>query len=149
MTEIKWMTVGIPVPQGSKRHVGNGIMIEQSAGLPAWRNQLIYDIQKAADGFQFEAGINVTLDFRFPRLKSHYRTGQYAHLLKDDAPTYKISRPDIDKIIRAVMDAMTYSGVIKDDANCYLIMSRKMYCNDNEQPGVFGIIADTQSCDSI
>jgi len=149
MTEIKWMTIGIPVPQGSKRHVGNGIMIEQSAGLPAWRNQLIYDIQKAANGFQFEGGINVTLDFRFPRLKSHYRTGQYAHLLKDDAPTYKISRPDIDKIIRAVMDAMTYSGVIKDDANCYLIMSSKMYCNDKEQPGVYGIISDTQSCDNI
>ena len=47
MTEIKWMTVGIPVPQGSKRHVGNGIMIEQSAGLPAWRNQLIYDKPEA------------------------------------------------------------------------------------------------------
>ena len=57
--------------------------------------------------------------------------------------------PDIDKIIRAVMDAMTYSGVIKDDANCYLIMSRKMYCNNKEQPGVFGIISDTQSCDNI
>jgi len=28
-------------------------------------------------------------------------------------------------------------------------MSRKMYCNNNEQPGVFGIISDTQSCDSI
>jgi len=28
MTEIKWMTVGIPVPQGSKRHVGNGLMSE-------------------------------------------------------------------------------------------------------------------------
>ena len=47
MTEVRWMTVGIPAPQGSKRHVGNGIMIEQSASLPAWRNQLIYDIKKA------------------------------------------------------------------------------------------------------
>ena len=51
-------------------------MIEQSASLPAWRNQLIYDIKKAADGIKFESGINVTLDFRFPRLKSHYRTGK-------------------------------------------------------------------------
>ena len=47
------------------------------------------------------------------------------------------------------MDAMTYSGVIKDDAYCYLIMSRKMYCNADEQPGVFGIIADMQKCDNI
>ena len=61
----------------------------------------------------------------------------------------KITKPDIDKIIRAVMDSMTLSGVIKDDANCYLIMSRKMYCNPDEQPGVFGIIADTQKCDNI
>jgi len=28
-------------------------------------------------------------------------------------------------------------------------MSRKMYCNDKEQPGVYGIISDTQSCDNI
>ena len=119
MTEVRWMTVGIPAPQGSKRHVGNGIMIEQSESLPAWRNQLIYDIKKAADGVKFDGGINVTLDFRFPRLKSHYRTGKYSHILRDDAPLYKITKPDIDKIIRAVMDAMTYSGVIKDDANCY------------------------------
>ena len=149
MTEVRWMTVGIPAPQGSKRHVGNGIMIEQSASLPAWRNQLIYDIKKAANGYKFDGGINVTLDFRFPRLKSHYRTGKYSNILRDDAPLYKITKPDIDKIIRAVMDAMTLSGVIKDDANCYLIMSRKMYCNDDEQPGVFGIIADTQKCDNI
>jgi len=149
MTQVRWMTVGIPAPQGSKRHVGNGIMIEQSTSLPAWRNQLIYDIKKAARGVKFEGGINVTLDFRFPRLKSHYRTGKYSHILRDDAPLYKITKPDIDKIIRAVMDSMTLSGVIKDDANCYLIMSRKMYCNPDEQPGVFGIIADTQKSDNI
>ena len=69
MTEVRWMTVGIPAPQGSKRHVGRGIMIEQSASLPAWRNQLIYDIKKAARGVKFDGGINVTLDFRFQRLK--------------------------------------------------------------------------------
>ena len=142
MTEVRWASIGIPVPQGSKRHVGNGIMIEQSATLPAWRNQLIYDIQRAAKNIKFEAGVNVTLDFRFPRPKSHYRTGKYSHLLKETAPIYKTSKPDLDKIIRAVMDAMTYSGVIKDDANCYLVLSRKMYCNDEEQPGVYGIIAD-------
>ena len=98
MTEVRWMTVGIPAPQGSKRHVGRGIMIEQSASLPAWRNQLIYDIKKAADGVKFQGGINVTLDFRFPRLKSHYRTGKYSNILRDDAPLYKITKPDIDKL---------------------------------------------------
>ena len=47
MTEVRWMTVGIPAPQGSKRHVGRGIMIEQSASLPAWRNQLIHRQKKS------------------------------------------------------------------------------------------------------
>ena len=28
MTEVRWMTVGIPAPQGSKRHVGSWSLTE-------------------------------------------------------------------------------------------------------------------------
>ena len=71
MISISWETIGDPAPQGSKRHVGNGIMVESSKKLPVWREQLINDIAHAADGCVFDSAIQVTLIFKFPRLKSN------------------------------------------------------------------------------
>ncbi|QDH92357.1 RusA-like resolvase [Gordonia phage Spooky] len=36
MTNTIWIP-GIPAPQGSKRHVGNGILIESSKRVGPWR----------------------------------------------------------------------------------------------------------------
>lgn len=50
-----------------------------------------------------------------PRPKSHFRSGQFAHLLKPDAPAYPhITRTgDSDKLRRAIQDALT--GVVYRD----------------------------------
>lgn len=50
-----------------------------------------------------------------PRPKSHYRSGQYSHLLKPDAPAYPhiTKTGDSDKLRRAVQDAL--SGVVYAD----------------------------------
>ena len=40
MTAISWTSTGIPAPQGSKRHVGRGIMIEANKAL---QNEIIVD----------------------------------------------------------------------------------------------------------
>lgn len=144
ITSVSWTSLGIPAPQGSKRHVGNGILVEQSDSLPAWREQLIYDISKAGEGIVFKDGIHVELVFKFPRPLGHFNSkGE----LKDDsykkpAPRFKTTRPDLDKLIRAVLDAITLSGVITDDSLCYSIEAQKVYCDLDEPPGVNGTILE-------
>jgi Holliday junction resolvase RusA-like endonuclease len=58
----------------------------------------------------------VAITFHHPRPAAHYGTGRNAGTLKPSAPTWKGTAPDIDKLTRAVLDALTASRVIRDDA---------------------------------
>lgn len=106
MTFAVWVA-GIPAPQGSKRHVGRGVMVESSKALAPWRE----DVRQAAlaelDGAPpIDGPCIVRLTFWLPRPKSHPRTRR----------TLPDSRPDLDKLARGVCDALTSAGAIRDDA---------------------------------
>lgn len=127
--------VGIPAPQGSKRHVGNGVMVESSSKrLKPWRQDVkqaaldaleLAQLAGAWPGPLTDCDIDVT--FLMPRPRSHYRTGRYAHLLRPDAPTRHTSRPDGDKLMRSTLDALKVAGVYQDDANVVIHTGRKYY----------------------
>ena len=97
---------GLPRPQGSKRHVGNGRMVESSPYVDPWRERVAL-AARAAHGGQLDGALHVTVCFSLPRPKGHYRTGRNAHLLRDGAPDYPTTRPDLDKLTRAILDALT------------------------------------------
>lgn len=118
---------GIPQQQGSKRHVGNGISVEDNKNLKPWRMDAIASARAAHQGAPLDGALAVTVDFIYPRPKSHYRTGKNAHLLRDDAPDFKISAPDTDKLERALGDALTQSGIIRDDARIAVWHAQKIY----------------------
>jgi len=77
-------------------------------------------------------GVTLRVVFGFQRPKSHYRTGRNAHLLRDAAPEYPSSKPDIDKCLRAVGDAVTQAGVWEDDARVVCVTAMKTYCQPGE-----------------
>jgi len=59
--------------------------------------------------------VRLDMEFLLRRPKSHYRSGKHAAELKPDAPTWHFSKPDRDKLERAIMDALT--GILfTDDA---------------------------------
>lgn len=97
---------GLPRPQGSKRHVGNGRMVESSPHVGPWRERVAL-AARAAHGGQLDGALHVTVCFSLPRPKGHYRTGRNAHMLRDGAPDYPTTRPDLDKLTRAILDALT------------------------------------------
>ena len=135
MTEPLHLFVpGIPAAQGSKRHVGRGVMIESSKRLRPWRATVTAAIVEA--GWHLEPVLSgpvaVSLLFTFPRPRAHYGTGGNANRLKDSAPEWHDKRPDADKLARAVLDAITESGTIRDDAQVVSLQVRKRY----GQPGV-------------
>ncbi len=77
--------------------------------------------------------VGIGLEFRFPRPKSHYRGGKPdPDRLRKDAPHLVAKRPDLDKLCRAVLDALT--GVVwVDDALVTRLQAIKYY---DDTPGV-------------
>lgn len=134
---IEFYVPGKPVPQGSKRWLPEGRMIEANKELRPWRATVTAYTLKALRAAGYTAPIIdpvlVTMDFTFTRPKSHYGTGRNAGKVKDRAPSFMPSQPDLDKLIRAVNDAITDAGLWQDDSQVVAINSMKSYA---EQPGV-------------
>jgi len=136
-----WKTVGIPAPQGSKRIGRYGQLIESSKALKPWRDLIVEDARTLPLEKPLDTPIGVSLVFLFPRPKRHFTTnGQ----VKANAPRFKTTRPDLDKCTRAVLDALTIGGVIKDDSLVYSISVYKRYCARNEDPGVQITVMDSE-----
>lgn len=120
-----FFTPGTPRPQGSKRHVGNGRMIEMSKGLPEWRSALIITARSAHRGEPITGPVTVHVVFVFPRAKA----------LKDKPAPPHTSAPDTDKLCRAVGDALEQAGVLGNDSQITRWVAEKRRAAPDEQPG--------------
>lgn len=106
--------MGLPQQQGSKNPWGG----EANKNLAPWRGHVTQTVGEAWDaaGLPILLGpVEVVVTFSFPRPASHYGTGRNAGVLKANAPSYKTSTPDLDKLERAIGDALT-ARVFRDDA---------------------------------
>ena len=127
---IVFSVTGTPAPQGSKRHVGGGRMIEASKRLHPWRDLVIDAAKEQAElTDQLQGPIEVKLEFRIPSPKKPL------HVLP-------ISRRagDIDKLSRAILDALTISQLIEDDSQVVKLKASKIYVTD--YPGVIVTIRE-------
>lgn len=104
---------GVPAPQGSKRHVGNGIMVESSKKVPAWRSAV--SLIAHATHKRFTGPVEVTCEFVMPRPKRLGAT-------KQEPMT---QRPDVDKLLRSTLDGLTNSGIIPDDSHVTCVHGSK------------------------
>ena len=99
---------GTPQQQGSKNQFGAE---SNAAKLKPWRNQVAQAVGEAwGDAPVLLGPVRIHVTFAYMRPKKHYYTGKRAHVLREDAPVYKISTPDADKLARAIGDALT--GVV-------------------------------------
>ena len=120
-----------PAPQGSKRHLGNGVMVESSKNVKPWR----FLVQQAAINLNhptITGPISISCVFLFPRPRSHYTA---KGTLRPNAPTYHSVRPDGSKCLRSTEDALVDSGLVQDDARIALASFTKRYTTDAEHPG--------------
>ncbi|MBT2453325.1 MULTISPECIES: RusA family crossover junction endodeoxyribonuclease [unclassified Streptomyces] len=111
---------GLPGPQGSKRHVGGGRMIESSAKVKPWRESVVWMAvaarQKIKGFTKLDGPLAADMVFCFDRPKGHMGTGRNAGLVRPSAPMRPDVTPDLSKLVRATEDALTTSGVYRDDA---------------------------------
>lgn len=130
--ELVVVVRGTPAPQGSKRHVGGGRMVEQSPNLAPWRalvTQAAVAARHRTASWQPDpqAPLGLSAVFTLARPASHWRTGRHAHLLRDSAPERPVTRPDIDKLLRSTLDALADSGAISDDSRVVWVSAIKAY----------------------
>jgi Holliday junction resolvase RusA-like endonuclease len=130
VTTLHFTVHGLPAAQGSKRHVGNGVMIESSKRVKPWRQDVVAAAVQAAEATQhetFTGAVELRVDFFFARPKSHYGTGGNAGTLKRNAPDFVATRPDCDKLVRSTADALTTAGIWRDDALAARVIATKRY----------------------
>lgn len=138
---ITFTVRGIPAPQGSKRafrnkHTGRIHQVESSARVAPWRSD-VRDAALSAMGYRVDgdpiadplAGpVTIRLTFRMPRPKGHFGSGRNAGAVRLTAPAHPAGKPDVDKLARAVLDAIT-GIVIADDALVVQLDARKEYAS--------------------
>lgn len=117
--------VGEPAPQGSKRHVGKGVLIESSKKVAPWRK-----VVTAAATAQMKKDLLLTL--RGPvvvNLDFYLRKPK-----KPKFPLAPATYPDLDKLVRSTLDAIVMAGVIEDDGRVIRIATSKAWTE--KTPGV-------------
>ena len=119
---------GRPAPQGSKRYFGPGRVVEMSKYLHAWRDDVRSTLMHRWEGKPpLTGGIDLVLEF----------------VLNRPAGTPKrwtplaVKRPDFDKLTRGVCDAITASGVYKDDSQVVRAVIVKRLAEIDEPTGCF------------
>lgn len=116
---------GRPAPQGSKRHVGGGRLIESSKHVAPWRTAVAWHAAQVYDGAPLAGPVVLRLEFVMPRPTSTPK--------RSTPPA--IRKPDLDKLIRAVDDAL--SGVVwRDDSLVVDLHATKRLAELDEQPGM-------------
>lgn len=151
MTPLMLFVPGVPIPQGShmtmiSRSTGKPFIVDSNVKLAQWRNAIAsaaIEMQpewEATKQVVFPLGqpIAVRLTFIMPRPAGHYGTGRNAEKIKDSAPRFPAKMPDIDKLMRAILDALTVAQVWHDDGQVVSVNADKVYTHPtlNPTPGV-------------
>lgn len=130
---IDFHVEGNPVPQGSTRAFktkGGKVVTtnDPTGGIERWRGDIRRAAREAIEkriaetvGYghmePLTGPLRLGVMFKFARPRSHYLPANRSRpepVLREDAPMYAVGRADLDKCVRAVMDALT-AVVYRDD----------------------------------
>lgn len=129
---LRMFVPGRPAPQGSKRHVGGGRMIESSKYVAPWRETVRHHAAtQMAGNAPIDGPATVRVTFVLPRPKSEP---------KSTRPHTR--RPDLDKLARAVLDALTGPAIL-DDSQVVRLDVHKRTAQPEEPSGAVIEVAAT------
>lgn len=139
---LEFIAYGHPAPQGSKERGASGQLLEASRFLGAyprrmsgkmiiggsgWRRELFLAIMRARierDWQTTDAPCAVSMLFAVERAAEPV----------PHARLYPAVPPDLDKLVRAVNDALTRAGVWRDDALCVETPYQAKFYADSDEP---------------
>ena len=123
MAEVSLSVTGDPASQGSHAIMRGRIVQVNSTKHKAWRKAIVQEAIAILpdDWQQIDEPCELIFNFYMPKPAS----------VKRSLPTVS---PDLDKLIRAVGDSLTDSGIVVDDSRIVRISARKLYAEGIE-PG--------------
>ena len=130
-TSAHFFVSGKPVPQGSLKFINGHAIHVRAQDLALWRADIANTARKVLVS-KAEGAVEITLTFILLKPKT----------VKRDEP---FVRPDLDKLIRAVLDGLTDVAYL-DDQQVTHITANKMY-GDNQ--GVWIRIKDLEKSSRI
>lgn len=118
LEELTFRINGTAIPQGSKS-LFRGRMVDANPKLKGWRATAAAAARDAVAGRDpFDDGVYVLVDFYLPRPRT----------VRRNRPTVK---PDLDKLVRAIGDALTDANVWADDSLLVSLHAAKYYAGDD------------------
>jgi len=130
---VRFFVAGRPAPKGSKRAFvrgGRAVLVESSKQARPWEQQVHWtarDVVENTDGLDLLpcSPMKIAMHFEMPRVQRLRKCIGVVHDRK----------PDLDKLARNVMDALT--GVLwADDAQVWSLKASKAYVDPGYPPGV-------------
>lgn len=125
---VRFRVIGLPGTQAGSRAVptvnGTRLISTGSKNLAEWRTDVSRQASLLTSGPPMDCPLFASLVFYLHRP----RRPRWGH--------YPASRPDIDKLVRAVFDSLTNAAVWADDSRVTDLDVKKRYESDSEPPGV-------------
>ncbi|MCT2591099.1 RusA family crossover junction endodeoxyribonuclease [Streptomyces sp. N2-109] len=113
---------GTPGPQGSKRHVGRGVMVESSKKVKPWRQDVKASALQAMDSGDgkwqpLDGPLAVAVTFTVRHRPTSKPSWWPAGVRWSKTLMWRpASMPDLSKLLRSTEDALTDAGAWLDDA---------------------------------
>lgn len=123
---------GTPAPKGSSRAMnigGKARLIASSSSAnarkqAAWHKAVQSSV--APNVVPIDGPVCVAMTLRLARPRNHYGTGRNANVVKPTAPGWPLVCPDIDKLVRCTLDALTGLAFV-DDSRIVSVNATKVY----------------------
>jgi len=131
---LTFTVYGVPIPQGSTRaFIPKGwtrpIVTADNAKTKPWRQAIVDSAREQMRGCGPLLGpVELTVRFYLPRPKSAPKRVLVPAKL-----------PDLDKLVRAVCDALTAAGVWRDDAQVVQVLASKAFAGGVADPDPNGV----------
>jgi Holliday junction resolvase RusA-like endonuclease len=132
---VRFHVDGQPVAQGSKACrciAGRGLLFESTKGVRPWRTAVKRAAKLAAQrsGVVYPSRVPLAVSLSFELRRPVGLRSRIA---------WCAVKPDVDKLTRAVLDALVDGGLIPDDAQVAVLHVRKRF---GPEPGVAIVIRD-------
>ena len=131
MCDIEFYISGTPMPLKRHRMTRGGRVYDPSCtDKRNWMKQA----RDFCPDEPVSGALKVTLEFTMPRPKSHFGTGRNAGKLKNSAPKHHLHTPDLDNLVKFVLDAMNGQFYV-DDSQIISINCSKRLADSPEECG--------------
>jgi len=136
---VKFTVQGIPKAQPRPRACirGGRASVYDPGTAKSWRDAIYLAAIEESGRDVLHGPLSLSIWFQMPRPKSHYRKSG----LNPEAPRLHSIRPDIDNLLKAVMDALNEARVWQDDDQVAQVYATKEYA---DIPGSEGAIIEVE-----